>query len=428
MNIRSEVMKTDSHTMNPMSLGGGAQTATSPSTGMPGAARLLVEMLDNITDGSIQLTFPDGSQRICGQGHVIADMVVHEWQVFSDILARGDIGAAESFIDGLWGTESLAPLLTLIARNKKTLTLAVHGRGWRLAGQWLLHRLRANTRRGSRRNIMAHYDLGNDFYKLWLDETMSYSSALFTGHDHPDHAMWSDLPEAQRAKNQRMIHQLNLQPGESILEIGCGWGGFAEEATATANCHITGLTLSPAQLAFAKQRASSGGWQHQSNFQLTDYRDVQGQYDHIVSVEMFEAVGERWWPTYFRTLNKLLKPGGKAVIQVITIDDAAFNQYKRGTDFIQRHVFPGGMLPSPSAFQQQASRAGFEIVDDHAFGLHYARTLGLWHEAFLERLIEVKAQGFDERFVRLWRFYLAYCEAGFRAQTIDVHQYTLAAS
>lgn len=425
MNTRSEVINGKAATLTDMALGVSAQPAQSVTSKIPGAAKVLLEMLDNLQQGAIQVTLPDGSQRHCGHGPIMADMVVHEWHVFSDILARGDIGAAESFIDGHWGTESLTPLLTLIAKNHKQLTQAIHGRGWRLASQWLLHRLRANTRRGSRRNIMAHYDLGNDFYKLWLDETMSYSSAWFAGHTHPDQAQWSDLPAAQRAKNQRMIRQLNLQPGDCLLEIGCGWGGFAEEAAGSANCHITGLTLSPAQLAFAQQRAQSGGWDHQASFQLTDYRDVQGQYDHIVSVEMFEAVGERWWPTYFKTLRKLLKPGGKAVVQVITINDAAFKKYKRGTDFIQRHVFPGGMLPSPGAFQQQATRAGLRIIDDHAFGLHYARTLGLWHEAFLERLIDVKAKGFDERFVRLWRFYLSYCEAGFRARSIDVHQYTL---
>lgn len=425
MNSRSEAISRDAPAITDIAAVVGVQAQRTHSSGTPSTARILIEMLDSLQHGSIQLTLPDGSARHCGQGPVVADMIVHDWRVFSDIMAHGDIGAAESFVDGLWGTESLPQLLTLIAKNQRTLEKAIHGSSWKLASHWLLHRLRANTRRGSRRNIMAHYDLGNEFYKLWLDDTMSYSSAWFSGHANPDSAQWSDLPEAQRAKNQRMIRQLNIQPGDTILEVGCGWGGFAEEATGTANCHVTGLTLSPAQLAFAQQRAKAGGWDHQTDFQLTDYRDVQGQYDHIVSVEMFEAVGERYWPTYFKTLNKLLRPGGKAVIQVITINDGAFKKYRRGTDFIQRHVFPGGMLPSPSAFEQHASRAGFRIVDDHAFGLHYARTLGLWHEAFLDKLIDVKAQGFDERFVRLWRFYLAYCEAGFRARSIDVHQYTL---
>jgi cyclopropane-fatty-acyl-phospholipid synthase len=273
---------------------------------------------------------------------------------------------------------------------------------------------------------MAHYDLGNDFYQLWLDETMTYSSALFKDHTHPDQAMWADLPAAQRAKNNRMLDALNVQSNDRVLEIGCGWGGFAEEA-AKRGAHVTGLTLSPAQQAFAQARAIAGGWNNQSDFLLTDYRDVQGQFDHIVSVEMFEAVGERWWPTYFKTIKRLLKPGGKALIQVISIDDALFKDYRRGTDFIQRHVFPGGMLPAPGVFRQQAQLAELKVTDELAFGAHYARTLGLWHETFCDRLPEVKAQNFDDRFILLWRFYLSYCEAGFRSGSIDVHQFTLQA-
>lgn len=395
---------------------------------LPAAARSILSLLDNIAGGQIMLTLPDGRQHLCGSmaNGPIVDMVVHDWQVFGDIFARGDIGAAECFIEGKWGTDSLSELLTLIARNRSALQKAIHGRRWQLLSAWMLHRLRANTRRGSKRNIMAHYDLGNDFYRLWLDETMTYSSALFADHAHPDQAEWADLPAAQRTKNERMIRALDVQPGERILEVGCGWGGFAEQAT-RLGAHVTGLTLSPAQQAFARKRATEGGWESCADFQLTDYRDMQGQFDHIVSVEMFEAVGERWWPTYFRTLKRLLKPGGRALIQVITVDDALFHNYRRGTDFIQRHVFPGGMLPSPTAFRGQAKRAGLTVTDDLAFGLHYAKTLSLWHEAFHERLLEVKAQGFDDRFIRLWRFYLAYCEAGFRAGSIDVHQYTLQA-
>lgn len=395
-------------------------------TKLPATARIVLEMLDGITIGQIQVKLPDGDLHHCGVGNQgpVVDMVVHEWSVFEDIVGRGDIGAAEAFIDGLWGTESITELLTLIAQNRDSMERAIHGRRWQLLSSWLLHRFRANTRRGSKRNIMAHYDLGNDFYKLWLDETMTYSSAIFQEQDHPDHADWDALPAAQRAKNDRMLDALEVKVGDRILEVGCGWGGFAEQAAARG-AHVTGLTLSPAQHAFSMTRAKHGGWSEQSDFRLTDYRDMNGQFDHIVSVEMFEAVGERWWPTYFRTLKRLLKPGGRAVIQVITIDEAHFRKYRRGTDFIQRHVFPGGMLPSPSIFCDHAQRAGFAMTDDLAFGTHYARTLGLWHEAFCERLLEVKAQGFDDRFIRLWRFYLAYCEAGFHAGSIDVHQYTL---
>ena len=395
---------------------------------LPATARIVLQMLDGITEGQILMTLPDGRQHHCGisEGAPVVDMVVHDWAVFGEIVARGDIGAAETFIDGLWGTDSLSGLLTLIAKNRPVLEKAIHGRRWQLLSAWVLHRLRANTRRGSKRNIMAHYDLGNDFYRLWLDETMTYSSALFREHCHADEADWKALPAAQRAKNERMLEALDVKTGDRILEVGCGWGGFAEQAI-SRGAHVTGLTLSPAQQAFAQDRARAGGWDGNSDFLLTDYRDMQGQFDHIVSVEMFEAVGERWWPTYFQTLKRLLKPGGRALIQVITIQDALFQRYRRGTDFIQRHIFPGGMLPSPTVFCQQAVKAGFCVSDDLAFGSHYARTLALWHDAFCDRLLEVKAQGFDDRFIRLWRFYLAYCEAGFRAESIDVHQFTLQA-
>ena len=430
MNTRTEALRSDDMTM-PMCVTGLPHRPPQripDAESLPVAARTVLIMLDQIEHGQIKVCLPDGRQHLCGlqpQGPVI-DLVVHDWQVFGDIIARGDIGAAECYVDGLWGTESLVALLTLIAMNRSVLKNAIHGRRWQLLSAWMLHRMRANTRRGSKRNIMAHYDLGNDFYRLWLDETMTYSSALFDGVDHPDQAGLSDLPAAQRAKNDRMIRALGIQPGDRVLEVGCGWGGFAEQAT-TAGAQVTGLTLSPAQQAFARERAIAGGWEHRADFLLKDYRDMHGHFDHIVSVEMFEAVGERWWSTYFKSLKRLLKPGGRALIQVITIDDTLFDAYRKGTDFIQRHIFPGGMLPSPGHFRKHAERAGLNVADDLAFGAHYARTLGLWHESFCDRLPDVKAQGFDERFIRLWRFYLAYCEAGFRAGSIDVHQFTLQA-
>ena len=395
---------------------------------IPSAARTVLSLFERISHGALRMTLPNGSVHHCGDSNngPVIDMLVHQWSVFDDIIDRGDIGAAEAYIDGQWGTDSLTALLTLIGRNRDTLKRAIHGKRWQLVSAWIRHRLRANTKRGSKRNIMAHYDLGNDFYKLWLDETMTYSSALFKEHTHPDQASWADLPDAQRAKNGRMLDALNVKPNDRILEIGCGWGGFAEEAV-KRGAHVTGLTLSPSQQAFAQDRAVAGGWENQADFLLTDYRDMQGQFDHIVSVEMFEAVGERWWPTYFKTVKRLLKPGGKALIQVISIDDGLFRDYRRSTDFIQRHVFPGGMLPAPSVFREQAQRADLKVTDELAFGAHYARTLGLWHETFCDRLPEVKAQNFDDRFIRLWRFYLSYCEAGFRSGSIDVHQFTLQA-
>ena len=393
---------------------------------MPTSAKLVLNLLKNIQHGQIILTLPNGKQHVCGNnpGENALDMQVHDWKVFNQIIDRGDIGAAEAYIDGHWDTHSLPQLLSLIAQNRSVLKQAIHGQRFKLIGEWLLHRLRANTRRGSRRNIMAHYDLGNSFYELWLDPTMMYSSALFEQHVDPYQAQLKDLPNAQRAKNDRIITALNLKPQDHILEIGCGWGGFAEQAVAKG-AQITGLTLSPAQREFALERALTGGWASQADFLLTDYRDMTGQFDHIVSIEMFEAVGQRWWPTYFKTLKRLLKPGGRAVIQVITIDDQLFDQYRRNTDFIQRHVFPGGMLPSPQAFCEQAQTAGFYVADALPFGKHYAQTLALWHQAFDQQEQLVREQGFDERFMRLWRFYLAYCEAGFRSESTNVYQYTL---
>jgi cyclopropane-fatty-acyl-phospholipid synthase len=267
---------------------------------------------------------------------------------------------------------------------------------------------------------MAHYDLGNDFYSLWLDPTMSYSSALYEG----DAAR--PLAEAQLAKYRRILQRLGASPGQRILEIGCGWGGFAEVAAREAGVEVVGVTLSPAQLEYAQARMRRAGLDGQVRLLLCDYRDLGvEQFDHIVSIEMFEAVGERWWPSYFNALRRLLKPGGRAVVQSITIRDELFARYRRGTDFIQQHVFPGGMLPSPSAFAGQASRAGLALTNSHAFGPDYARTLAAWAQTVEQRWTEVAALGFDERFHRIWRFYLAYCEAGFDSGCTDVMQFEL---
>jgi len=345
-------------------------------------------------------------------------MRVADEGVFDAILAKGDIGFAEAWMAGDWHTDDLPALLTLLARNRDTLQSAIHGKAWRLIGHRLTHLLRANTRAGSQRNIQAHYDLGNDFYRLWLDPSMSYSSALGLGVGEP-------LERAQQRKYRNVLQQLDVRPGQMILEIGCGWGGFAEIAVKEYGCRVLGLTLSKEQLAWARQRAEQGGWAGAADFELCDYRDVRGSYDHIVSIEMMEAVGERFWPGYFAQIRDRLKPGGRAVVQTITIADALFRGYRKGTDFIQRYVFPGGMLPSPAVFGQHVRKAGLVVAGDMAFGQDYAETLVRWRDGFEAALPEVRALGYDERFVRLWRFYLAYCEAGFRAGSVDVHQFQL---
>jgi len=279
--------------------------------------------------------------------------------------------------------------------------------------------LRDNTRKGSRRNILSHYDLGNDFYRLWLDPSMSYSAALF-GADRTE-----SLQAAQYRKIDRLLDALNARPGQHVLEIGCGWGGFAERA-AQRGLHVHGITLSDAQLQWARARMQTQGLDGRVTLELRDYRDLGArQYDHIVSIEMVEAVGERRWPMYFDTLARNLRSGGRVALQSIDIADATFETYRRGTDFIQQYIFPGGMLPCPRVIREQSARAGLDIIDEHAFGLDYAETLLRWRHAFDAQVQAVRAQGFDDAFIRLWRMYLCYCEAGFREGRTDVRHWVL---
>jgi cyclopropane-fatty-acyl-phospholipid synthase len=282
----------------------------------------------------------------------------------------------------------------------------------------LKHLLNRNSKAGSRKNIHAHYDIGNPFYQLWLDPSMTYSSALFTD-DSGD-----NLALAQAAKYQRILGQLALRPGDRVLEIGCGWGGFAEMA-ARGGAHVTGLTLSTEQLAYAKQRLADAGLAGRTDLQLCDYRDSDGQYDAIASIEMFEAVGEAYWPSYFECIARNLKPGGRACVQTIVIADELFERYRKATDFIQQFIFPGGMLPSPSKFAQMAAAHGLRVSDEFKFGLDYAATLRAWRRAFHARLDQVRTQGFDDTFIRTWEFYLCYCEAAFRGHNTDVMHFTL---
>jgi cyclopropane-fatty-acyl-phospholipid synthase len=382
------------------------------------ATELILRMAQGLRGGTVVLSLPDGQGVELGQGEPRLHCMVHDENVFERVLKHGDIGFAEAYLAGEWESDHLAELLTLLASNREVLTRAVYGSFWRLLGHRLLHFLRSNTRSGSRRNIEAHYDLGNSFYTEWLDNSMTYSSALFA---HPAQT----LEEAQSNKYRSLLRDMGVQPGQHILEIGCGWGGLAEVACTEFGCRVTGLTLSPSQLAWAQVRAESKGFAEHAEFLLQDYRDERGTYDHIVSIEMIEAVGERFWPTYFRQLASCLKPGGRIGIQAITIHDSLFARYRRGTDFIQRYVFPGGMLPSPRQIALQAQQVDLEITGARDFGLDYARTLVLWREAFEHKLERVKTLGFDESFIRLWRFYLSYCEAGFRAGSTNVHHYVL---
>jgi cyclopropane-fatty-acyl-phospholipid synthase len=340
-------------------------------------------------------------------------------------LKSGDIGFAESYIDGDWTTHDLVRLLGFFVANRDSAEDAIYGSFIGRLAYRIRHLLNRNTRTQSKKNIHAHYDLGNDFYALWLDRTMTYSSALFVRRADPHEiASTEELEQGQHAKYGRVLDELQLPPGARVLEIGCGWGGLAE-AAARRGLAVTGLTLSTEQLDYGRNRLAAVGLG--GDLHLRDYRDENGQYDGIASIEMFEAVGQAYWPSYFATLKRCLKPGARACLQTITIADRLFDRYRAGTDFIQQYVFPGGMLPSPSAFRTQAEAAGFDVINECRFGHDYARTLVTWRAAFQARLDDVRALGFDDRFVRIWDFYLAYCEAAFARENTDVIQYTLVA-
>lgn len=376
------------------------------------AATAVCRLLSHLRGGQLDLRWPDGNRTWLGEGSQRVQLNVHDPVMFEQVLARGDVGFAEAYLDGHWDSPDLTALIRLLAENRDSLRGAIYG-SWRgLLSARVRHWLNANSRAGSKRNIMAHYDLGNGFYKLWLDPGMTYSSALFS-------STGQDLQDAQDAKYQRMLDRLQARPGEHVLEIGCGWGGFAQAAT-RQGLNVTGVTLSPEQLKWAQQRVPT------ADLRLQDYRDLTERYDHVVSIEMFEAVGERWWPTYFRKVADSLKPGGRVMLQTITIRDDLFDAYRKGTDFIQQYVFPGGMLPSSGALRAAAARQGLVVNDEFAFGEDYARTLAEWRDAFEAQWPSIAAQGFDEHFRRLWRFYLAYCEAGFRAGNVNVVQFELA--
>lgn len=403
---------------------------------LPARARVALRLLERLQSGSLSVTLPDGQHISFGPGHGMhADIVMSDWRCCDAALKSGDIGFAQSYIDGGWTTSDLTALLKLFILNRNAIEGFVYGTWWGRLLYRVKHLLNGNSRAGSRRNIHAHYDIGNAFYRLWLDPSMTYSSALFGAHVHDERADADELPRAQQAKYQRMLDALQLRPGASVLEIGCGWGGFAETGL-RAGVKVTGLTLSTEQLAWAQQRCervqAELALEHASDLspplpdlRLQDYRDCHGQFDGIASIEMFEAVGEAYWPSYFAALARNLKQGGRACIQTIVIDDALFARYRKGTDFIQQYIFPGGMLPSPSAFREQAAQAGLRVVDAHAFGLDYARTLRVWRERFLAELPAIRTQGFDDRFIRTWEFYLCYCEAAFRNHNTDVVQFTL---
>jgi cyclopropane-fatty-acyl-phospholipid synthase len=386
----------------------------------PASAKAVLFGLQAIKGGALAITTPDGCTMLYGDAPVAtADLRVKDWRFARRVLTNGDIGFAEGFMAREWESNDLAALLTLLADNAERFMRLFEGSVAGKALNWMRHIANANTRRGSRKNILAHYDLGNRFYEAWLDRTMTYSSARFG-------AEMADLETAQLAKYRALAGQLELKAGDSVLEIGCGWGGFAEFAAREYGSRVTGITISDEQFEYARARMERAGLSHLVEVRKQDYRDVEGQFDKVASIEMFEAVGEQYWPAYFAKISDVLKPGGRAGLQIITIDDTLFHKYRQRTDFIQRYVFPGGMLASIERLKQETAQAGLAWRKAEAFGQCYAETLAEWARRFTAKWLDIRAMGFDERFKQLWLFYLGYCEAGFRTGRTDVIQLALA--
>jgi len=386
-------------------------------------ANSVLRAVNGISEGKLVFKFANGAERsvIAARDGAQAVLEIARARVFRRLALGGEIGIAEAYLDGDWSSPDLASVFEFAARNMNKLTGTLNGMAPLRWANNLSHRLRGNTKRGSRRNISAHYDLGNAFYSQWLDPTMTYSSAVF---DTPD----MSLEEAQRNKWRKLAQMLELKPGMRVLEIGCGWGGFAMFAAREYACHVTGITLSKEQYAFASKAVAEAQLSHLIDIRLIDYRDVQGTFDRIASIEMFEAVGEEHWPTYFRVVRERLAPGGAAGLQIITIDDTRFEEYRNTADFIQLYIFPGGMLPSPSALRSEVTRQGLGFETVQTFAKSYAETLRRWREAFDARWPTIAPLGFDERFKRMWDYYLASCEGSFRAGSIDVGQFRLTRS
>jgi cyclopropane-fatty-acyl-phospholipid synthase len=347
-----------------------------------------------------------------------ATIILHNWRPVRWLLWKGDLGFAESYMEGDWSTPDLTAFLELAAVNVESLDADIMGSGLVRALRKLKHARASNTKRGSRRNIASHYDLGNEFYTRWLDTGMTYSSALYT---EPGQS----LEAAQTAKQDLVLDRLALTGGERVLEIGCGWGGLAERVLERGASKITCLTLSTEQRAYAQERLAKAGLADRADVRLQDYRDVPGKFDRIVSIEMLEAVGQEFWPTYFDTLNTRLTDDGIAVLQVITISESRFRSYQQGVDFIQRYIFPGGMLPSKEIMDEQIARAGFETKSLQTFGLSYGHTLADWNRRFQDAWPAIQTFGFDKRFKHMWEYYFSYCEAGFKTGILDVGLYCI---
>lgn len=396
-------------------------TTTEGQGGLPRWFAQVFRQAQALRHGRLDFILPDGRRfRVDGPEpgpHAVIEM--RHADLFARLIREGDLGFSEAYMDGWWRTPDLQAFMDLVLHPRNE---AVYGgfpglsvlRGYERARHWL----RGNSRRQARRNITRHYDLGNAFYSLWLDETMTYSAALFRSGGE-------SLEAAQIRKYAALVDRIGVQPGDHVLEIGCGWGGFAEYAAAQRGLRVTGLTLSRAQRDFARDRIARAGQADRVEIRLQDYRDVQGHFDGIASIEMFEAVGEKYWPVYFQTLHERLKPGRNAALQIITLQEKRFELYRKGVDFIQKHIFPGGMLPSASALRREIEQAGLTVAEHMEFGRSYSDTLRRWHDSFNQRWEEIARLGFDDRFRRMWNFYLTSCAGAFGGGNCNVTQITV---
>ena len=369
---------------------------------------------NKITNGSLTITLPNNENlEFSGKGDLKSNLKLNSYMPLIRTITSGHVGFAESYLKGEWKSSDLESLLEIMVTNlpeEFTPKSKVH-----LLYNRIIHFFRENTKTRAKKNIQYHYDLGNDFYKLWLDKTMTYSSAIFKNEKE-------SLQKAQENKYQSLIDNLNIKPHHKVLEIGCGWGGFAEYTAKNVGCSIKGITISPSQLKFATKRIKDSKLENKVSFELCDYRDLKGKYDRVVSIEMIEAVGEKYWKNYFRKIKDVLKKDGMAGIQVILINNKSYQKYSKSVDFIQKYVFPGGMLPSQDKLNENYLKAGLVEVKSYSFGKSYAKTLAIWHKEFLNSLSSIKKLGFDIKLERIFKYYFSYCRAGFSSKKIDVVQ------
>ncbi len=395
-------------------------TSTGGQKNLPRYFSQAFAMANRMGHGRLDVVLPDG-RTFRAQGAnpgPAAEIAIHNNDCFARLIREGELGFCDAYLDGWWSTPDLQALMDLVHMDEDTIYDSVPGQAIVRAIERFRFWLQRNNRAQAKKNIAYHYDLGNEFYSLWLDETMTYSSALFeTGQE--------SMEVAQTAKYAAMVDQMDVKPGDHVLEIGCGWGGFAEYAAKERGLKVTGLTISKEQFKYAQERIEKAGLSDLVEFKLQDYRDERGTYDGIASIEMFEAVGEKYWPVYFKTLHERLKPGKNATLQIITVADRRWDVYRRSVDFIQKYIFPGGMLPSPSVLREQVSAAGLGFVGSKEFGASYDLTLRRWHDTFNAKWDQVAAMGFDERFRRMWNFYLTSCAAAFVTGNVDVTQVTV---